>query len=61
MTKREVKMAIQAPSFRPAVIGTHYRVAPIQIGDVYALMQYAKTGLRHAGADPRREGYAAAW
>ena len=25
--KRKVKMAIQAPSFRPTVVGTHYGVA----------------------------------
>jgi gamma-glutamyltranspeptidase len=77
--KRKVKMAVQAPSFRPAVIGTHYGVATghylataaaMRILDgggnavdagVCAVMQHPQTGLRHAGADPRREGYAAAW
>ncbi len=34
---------------------------PGQNGGVCAVMQHPETGLRHAGADPRREGYAAAW
>jgi gamma-glutamyltranspeptidase/glutathione hydrolase len=34
---------------------------PGQNGGVCAVMQHPATGLRHAGADPRREGYAAAW
>ena len=147
--KRKVKMAIQAPSLRPTVVGTHYGVAtahylataaamrildgggnavdagvtaamalpmlqpdrvsvagvartlnsfaphgyqparfnaentfpaatlgalkgmgrdvdvwphfPGQNGGVCAVMQHPETGLRHAGANPRREGYAAAW
>lgn len=34
---------------------------PEQNGGVCAVMRHPDTGLRHAGADPRREGYAAAW
>ena len=34
---------------------------PGQNGGVCAVMQHPATGQRHAGADPRREGYAAAW
>ena len=34
---------------------------PGQNGGVCAVMQHPVTGQRHAGADPRREGYAGAW
>ena len=34
---------------------------PAQNGGVCAVMQHPETGQRHAGADPRREAYAAAW
>jgi gamma-glutamyltranspeptidase/glutathione hydrolase len=34
---------------------------PGQNGGVCAVMQHPGTGQRHAGADPRREAYAAAW
>ncbi len=34
---------------------------PAQNGGVCVVMQHPETGLRHAGADPRREGYAGAW
>jgi gamma-glutamyltranspeptidase/glutathione hydrolase len=34
---------------------------PAAGGGVCAVMHDAATGLRHAGADPRRECYALAW
>ena len=34
---------------------------PAQHGAVCAVMRDPKTGLKHAGADPRREAYALAW
>ena len=34
---------------------------PGQNGGVCAVMQHPETGQKHAGADPRREGYAGAW
>ena len=34
---------------------------PGQNGGVCAIVQHPRTGQRHAGADPRREAYAAAW
>ncbi len=34
---------------------------PGQNGGVCAVMQHPQTGQKHAGADPRREGYAGAW
>ncbi len=34
---------------------------PAENAGVCAIMAHPKTGLKHAGADPRREGYAGAW
>ena len=34
---------------------------PAQNGAVCAVMRDPKTGMKHAGADPRREAYALAW
>ena len=47
--KRKVKMAIQPPSFRPTVVGTHYAVATGHyLGTAAAMEQCAMAWARDA-------------